>query len=90
MKTEFDPDCFGSIDKEKKASCRDCAYSDECEMYKEPLKQKLAKAAEKGRSDYMYEEHERKTTTMSKLIAYSLTIIILLVVFLNIFSGYEG
>ncbi len=85
QKTKFDIGCFGTFDEDNKdKSCNNCAYSEECEEFKPNLKDKLATATEKGKTDYLEEKAEATSTAISKLLGYGLAIVILLFVFWNI------
>ncbi len=86
-KKDFDPDCFGTINKETKDICNHCAYSEECEEFKEPLANYIAVAAEKGKANYLHEKAEVRSTAIGKFIGYGLTLLILLFVFWQISTG---
>ncbi len=85
QKTKFDSGCFGTFDTDnKEKSCNNCAYSEECEEYKEPLKDMIATATGKGKTDYIEERAEATSTAIGKFLGYGLTIVILLFVFWQI------
>ena len=84
VKTEFDPDCFGTINKEEKSECNHCSYSEECDTFKQPLADYISSAAEKARTSYLEEKAEVRSITLSKLLGYGLTIGILIFVFWQI------
>ena len=83
-KTEFDPTCFGTINKDKKSSCNNCAYSEECETFKEPFAEKKLAAGEKALNSYFTSKAAARSTAISKILAYGIAVAILIFVFWRI------
>lgn len=78
QKTDFDPTCFGTIDKANEdKSCNNCSYSDECNTLKNKPGEYFKIAAAKGKDNYLEELRVEKHMTLGKLIGYSITIAIL-------------
>ncbi|MCK5813501.1 MAG: hypothetical protein KAH03_04550 [Cocleimonas sp.] len=78
-KIESNIDCFGTIDMEKKDSCKTCDNNKMCEIFKPKLAEHKAQAEEKGRLDYVNKITEVKAETTSKYSIYGIIVTVLLV-----------
>lgn len=77
-KTDFDPTCFGTIDKaDEDKSCNNCAYSDECDTFKNHPGGYFKIAAAKGKDNHLEAVRVERHMTFGKLIGYSITLAIL-------------
>ena len=77
QKIEFDAECFGTIDKEKKAHCNHCDYSEQCTEFKPKLVELKAAAVE----NYKNDRKQQKQKIADKKEAEQNHILVVLIVF---------
>ena len=90
QKIESNIDCFGTIDKEKKESCKTCDNSKMCEIFKPKLAEHKAQAEEKGRLDYIKKITKVRGEATNKYSIYGIIISILLVLLWMIVQESTG
>jgi len=90
QKIEFDAECFGTIDKEKKASCNACNYSKQCTEYKPKLAE-LKEAAVQGYIDDRKKEKRRiadkKEAEQNHTLVSLIVFAVLVIVFWLVYKG---
>ncbi|MCK5902759.1 MAG: hypothetical protein KAG28_06370 [Cocleimonas sp.] len=86
-KIEFDAECFGTVDKETKESCRACDYSKQCKTFKP----KLTELKEGAVGDHLKAEQDKeqriinnKKRKRNQLIISFVLFIILIIVFVQV------
>jgi hypothetical protein len=70
-------DCFGTVDKKSKESCKQCSNSEMCKSFKPRLAQLIADAREDGRQDYINKRNAEISAARSKYIIYGFIVAIL-------------
>ena len=90
QKIEFDAECFGTIDKEKKTSCHACNYSEQCTEFKPKLAE-LKEAAVQGHIDERKQEKKRiadkKEADQNHTLVSLIVFAVLLIVFWLVYKG---
>ena len=90
QKIEFDAECFGTIDKEKRESCKACNYSEQCTEFKPKLVALKEEAVQDHINDRKKEKQiiaDKKEADQNHKLVSLIVLIVLGIVFWLVFKG---